>query len=159
MANAPSPDQCAAELTRLLTAQVEVCKQILVKSRQQQQLVEERKEDDLLSLLTDKQRLIDKHQSFTAQSAPYRQRWEAGARDQSTPEARARVEDAYNALREVLDEIIQLEDASRDVLQKQKGEVSLELGKLQKGKLVNKAYGGIKQFTPPAPPRYSDKKG
>ncbi len=158
MANPPSPNECAQELARLLNAQADVCRGILEKSRMQQKLVEDQNEEELLSLLADKQRLMDKQQAFTAQAAPFRQRWEAGLREQADQGSRSAVEDAWNSLRETLDEIVKLEDASRAMLEDQKGRVSHEIGKLQRGKMVNKAYGGG-PFVPPSMPRYSDKKG
>ena len=158
MANPPSPNECAQELARLLNAQADVCRGILEKSRMQQKLVEDQNEEELLSLLADKQRLMDKHQAFTTQAAPFRQRWEAGLRERADQGSRSAVEDAWNSLRETLDEIVKLEDASRAMLENQKGRVANEIGKLQRGKMVNKAYGGA-PFIPPSTPRYSDKKG
>lgn len=158
MADAATPDQCARELARLLDAQTEVCRRILEKSKTQQKLVEERREDELLSLLGDKQKLIDAHQRLTEQAAPFRAQWEERARVAASPEAHALVEKAWNGLREVLDEVVRLEDASRALLEEQKGKVSVDIGKLQRGKIVNKAYGGA-AYKPPAAPRYSDKQG
>lgn len=152
-----SPEVCARELARSLDAQTEVCRQILDKSTLQQKLVEERREGDLLSLLSEKQRLIEQHQKLSDQAQPYRAQWEASARDLAGPEAHARVEKAWNALREVLDEVVRLEDLSRAMLQDQKGQVSVDIGKIQKGKIVNKAYGG--GFRPPPPARFSDRQG
>lgn len=152
-----NPDQCAEELARLLEQQAEVCGKILEKSKMQQILVEERREDELLSLLGDKQRLIETHQKLSGQAAPYRERWENGAREQVGPEAHARVEAAWNSLRNVLDEIVRLEDASRAYLQEQKSKLSVDIGNLQRGKMVNKAYGG--GYRPPPGARYSDKEG
>lgn len=158
MADATSPDQCARELARLLDAQTDVCRRILEKSKMQQVLVEERREDELLSLLGDKQKLIDEHQELSGQASPYRIQWEERVRVAAGPEAHAMVEKAWNGLREVLDEVVRLEDASRALLEEQKGRVSLDIGKLQRGKIVNKAYGGT-PYKPPATPRYSDRQG
>lgn len=158
MANPPGPDECARELARLLNAQADVCRRILEKSQLQQKLVEGHRDDELLSLLNDKQRLMDEQQGLATQAVPYRQRWETGMRDRAAPASRAAVETAWNALRDTLNEIVTLEDASRAMLEDQKGKVSQELGRLQRGKMVNKAYGGG-NFTPPSTPRYSDKKG
>jgi hypothetical protein len=152
-----SPDVCAKELARLLTAQAEICRQILEKSQLQQKLVEERREDELLSLLTEKQRLIEKHQALSAQAKPFLAEWEASARDMAAPDAHARVERAWNELREVLDAIVKLEDASRAMLQDHKGQVSMDIGKIQKGRIVNKAYGGA--LRPPPAARFSDRQG
>ncbi len=156
---APAPEQCAQELAKLLNAQTEVCGGILEKSRTQQRLVEERDEEKLLSLLADKQVLIDRHQKLVEQTNPLRMEWEAGARARVSPGAHALVERAWSELRDVLDEIVRLEDASRAMLEEQKGRLSVDIGNLQRGKIVNRAYGGAKAYRPPASPRYSDKKG
>ncbi len=156
---AATPEQCAKELARLLNAQTEVYRAILEKSKQQQALVEERNEDKLLSLLADKQNLIDKHQKLVDQTAPVRAEWEAGLRERVTPEAHSLVEQAWNSLRNVLDEIVTLEDASRALFEEQKNKVSVDIGNLQRGKILNKAYGGAKTYRPPEPPRFSDKQG
>lgn len=152
-----SPDQCAEELARLLSEQANICRLILEKSQTQQKLVEERREDELLALLTEKQRFIDRHQQLSAKAAPFRVEWEERARNLAAPAAHQKVETAWNALREVLDEIVRLEDASRAYLQDQKDKVSMDIGKLQRGKIVNKAYGG--GFKPPPAARFSDREG
>lgn len=152
------PNKCAQELARLLDAQTDVCREILEKSKKQQQLVEERRESELLSLLDDKQKLIEKREKLNAETAPHRTQWENGAREAAGADAHAGVERAWNGLRDVLQEIIALEDASQAYLQEQKGRLSVDIGKLQRGKIVNKAYGAP-AFKPPAQPRYSDKQG
>ncbi len=156
MATSLSPDQCGEELARLLDAQVDVCRLILKCSEKQQKLVEDRREDELLSLLTDKQRLIDQHQALSAKSQPLRDQWERD-RAKAGPQTHNLVEMAWNQLKDVLDKIVRLEDASRALLQDQKAQVSLDIGKLQKGKILNKAYGGATR--PPPQARYSDKQG
>lgn len=157
MALASSPEQCAKELAFLLDQQSDICRKILELSSRQQKLVEDRKENDLLVLLSDKQRLLDKHQALSTQAKPYRDQWENSYRDQADPGAHALVERAWNGLRDILDQIIKLEDVSRQTLQKHKGAVSDDISRLQRGKIANKAYGGGMRVPPAS--RYSDKKG
>lgn len=159
MAAPGNPEQCADMLARSLKAQADVCRRILEKTKKQQKMVEEHLESELLSLLGDKQKLIDEHQVLTARSAEARELWENGYRDRASPQAHAKVEAAWNDLRNVLDEIVKLEDVSRATLEEQKNRVSIDIGNLQRGKIVNKAYGGAQTYRPPTPPRYSDKKG
>jgi hypothetical protein len=162
MALSASPDQCAKDFAALLRSQADVCKQILEKSERQQTMVTERREDELLVLLADKQKLIDRHQALAGKAAPFRAQWEEGVREKASPAARADVEDAWNRLRETLDAVVRLEDASRAVLEEQKGKISLDIGLVQRGKAVNKAYGGAAAAVyrkVAAPPRYSDKQG
>lgn len=157
MAYTLTPDQCAAELARHLDLQAGVCRKILELSRQQQKLVEERRESDLLVLLSEKQRLIGGHEALAKEAKIHREQWEASARAAASAEAHAKVEAAWNALRDILDEIVKLEDASRATLETHRGKVSEDIAKLQRGKIANKAYGGSK--IPPPAARYSDKKG
>ncbi|MCD7897295.1 MAG: flagellar protein FlgN [Planctomycetaceae bacterium] len=159
MANALTPEHCARELARLMNAQADTCGKILEKSNQQQKLVEELNEPALLSLLSEKQALIQQNDKLSTQALPYRRQWEDGLRDRATPVQRAAVEAAWNRVLETLDRIVKLEDASRAVLESQKSSVSKEINKLQRGKMLNKAYGNAQMFRPPEPPRYSDKQG
>lgn len=157
MPNPMPPAQCARELARLLDAQTEVCRSILEKTGRQRAMVEERREEDLLLLLSEKQLLIERQQQLSEQARPCRELWEASARDAADAASHTLVERAWNGLRETLDAIVKLEDATRELLEEQKGKVSMDIGRLQRGKIVNKAYGG--GVTPPAAARFSDKKG
>lgn len=154
-----TPDQCADLLAKSLKAQTEVCLRILDKSKKQQKLVEESNETELLSLLSDKQKLIQEHDKLVKDIGPVRDRWEQGERDRASKESHAKVEEAWSGLRDVLDQVVKLEDASRAVLEAQKNRLSIDIGNLQRGKIVNKAYGSTAAYRPPTPPRYSDRKG
>jgi FlgN protein. len=156
MALLNGPDDCGRRLARLLDAQVEVCGRILACSESQQRLVREHREDELLSLLGDKQKMLEEHESLSAQSQPVRAQWERD-REKASPEVHALVETSWSNLRDMLDNIVRLEDASREILEGRKGEVSTDINKLQRGKIVNKAYGG--GMRPPPQARYSDKQG
>lgn len=156
MADFASPDACAQALAASFDKQAEVYTQILTLSQKQQTLVDERREGELLSLLNDKQRLIEKHQKLAAEAQNHRIRWET-LRAQASPDARARVEAAFENLRSILEQVMSFEDASREKLQQQKGEVSMDINRLQKGRILNKAYGG--GYRPPPAARYSDRQG
>lgn len=157
MNSAPHPDKCAEELAKLLDSQSRICEQILELAKKQQALVDDRNESELLVLLTEKQQLIASHQALSTKAQPFRDQWENSARDSAGPEAHARVEASWNRLREILNEIVTLEDASRAKLQEHHGEVSLDISKLQRGRIANKAYGGA--MRPPPAARYSDRQG
>lgn len=159
MAELNNPNVCAQQFAQSLKAQADVCLRILEKSKMQQQLVEESKETELLSLLGDKQKLIVEHDKLVKQGSGLRTRWENGDRDKASPESHKLVEDAWNRLRDVLTEIVKLEDASRAVLEEQKNKLSIDIGNLQRGRIVNKAYGSSQTFRPPSVPKFSDKKG
>jgi hypothetical protein len=151
------PDECANGLIRLLDAQAAICRWILEKSGQQRELVAQMREDDLLALLADKQRLIEQQQKLADEARPFLDEWEKSARAVADPSIRARAEAVWNGLRDLLDRIVKLEDESRAKLEEQKGRMSIDIGSLQRGKIVNKAYGG--GLRPPTPAHYSDRRG
>ena len=153
-----NPEECAAGLADLFSTQAEVCREILERSRRQQDLVTAgNREDDLLVLLAEKQSLIDKQLRLAEQAQPYRELWEGAARLASGREARTKGEESWNSLRGILESVVRLEDESREKLQEQKSRVSVDIGNLQRGRMVNQAYGG--GFKPPPSARYSDKRG
>ena len=152
------PGECAEGLSSSLRVQAEICREVLELSRRQRALVaEENREDDLIALLAEKQMLIDRQRRLAEQALPYRDQWEESARLLSSPEARAKVEEAWNSLCAILESIVGLEDESRERLREQKGRVSIDIGNLQRGRMVNQAYGG--GLKPPPAARYSDKRG
>lgn len=156
MSSAPTPESCADQLARQLGKQAEICLNIKRLSESQQAMVADRKEDELLSLLNEKQLLIDQHQQLFAKTQELRDRWE-GLKSQASPAAQAKVETAWEKLKAVLNDVVSLEDASRGMLQEQKDKVSDDISKIQRGKVASKAYGG--GMIPPPQARYSDKQG
>ncbi|MDR1534815.1 MAG: flagellar protein FlgN [Planctomycetota bacterium] len=150
-------DDCATELIRLLRAQTGVCRQILDKSARQRELVAGDGENDLLALLAEKQELLDRQRRLAAEAGPHREKWENSARARAPAPVRAEVEGAWNELRELFDRIVKLEDESQERLRERQRRLSVDIGNLQRGKIVNKAYGG--NFRPPPPPRFGDKRG
>lgn len=150
------PNACANQLANQLEKQTEICVAIKRLSERQQVLVEERNENELLSLLGDKQELMDKHQTLFGKTQELRDKWES-LKAQAKPESRTKVENAWERLKTVLNEVVTLEDASRGVLQEQQNKLSMNIGHIQKGKIANKAYGN--SYRAPVAPRYSDKQG
>ena len=150
------PDACARRLAEQLEKQAEICAGIKKLSERQQALVAERREDELLRLLSDKQVLLDRHQALFARTQELRDRWEA-AKGGASMESQSLAEGAWERLKAVLNEVVALEDASRSLLQEQQDKLTMDIGKVQRGKIANKAYGGSQR--PPPQARYSDKKG
>ena len=146
----------ARMLADQLEKQSEICLGIKRLSERQQNLVAERKEDELLRLLSDKQELMNKHQNLFAKTQVLRDKWD-GVRNRARPESQAKVEGAWERLKTILNEVVALEDASRGLLQEQQNRLSMDIGKIQRGKIANKAYGGSQR--PPPQARYSDKQG
>lgn len=156
MASPITPDQCGELLARQLAEQAGICGKIKELSEKQQKLVEERKEGELLVLLSDKQRLIDQHETLMKKTQDLRERWEA-ERGRAGAATQDKVEKAWERLRDVLNDVVRLEDQSRALLQDSRDKVSQDISRLQRGKIANKAYGGGALPRPQA--RYSDKQG
>ena len=149
-------DAIARMLADQLEKQSEICLGIKRLSERQQALVSERREDELLRLLSDKQELLNRHQDLFAKTQVMRDKWD-GVRNLASPESQAAVEGAWERLKTVLNEVVALEDASRGLLQEQQNRLSMDIGKVQRGKIANKAYGGSQR--PPVQATYSDKQG
>ncbi|MDR0361729.1 MAG: flagellar protein FlgN [Planctomycetota bacterium] len=156
MATPIGPDQCGDMLARRLAEQATVCERIRDLSEQQQKYVGERREAELLDLLSGKQRLIDQHETLMRKTQELRERWET-ERPRAAPATRDKVEKAWERLRDVLNEVVRLEDASREMLRDSRDRVSEDISRLQRGKIANKAYGGGALPRPRA--RFSDKQG
>ncbi|MDR1613579.1 MAG: flagellar export chaperone FlgN [Planctomycetota bacterium] len=154
MAAPIGPDQCGELFARQLAEQADVCAKIMALSERQRKIVEERREGELLELLADKQRLIDRHETLMKKTQELRERWE---RARARAATRDKVEKAWERLRDVLNEVVRLEDASRAMLQDAKDKVSRDINRIQRGKIANKAYGGGR--LPPPQARFSDRKG
>lgn len=150
------PNACANQLAVQLEKQTEICIAIKRLSEQQQTLVADRKEDELLSLLGEKQNLMDRHQALFAKTQQLRDKWEQ-LKGRASPESQAKAEDAWERLKTVLNEVVALEDASRGMLEEQQSKLSMDIGKVQRGKIANKAYGN--SFRTPSAPRFSDRQG
>lgn len=136
-----NPDALAEKLAQQLQKQTVVCENIRTLSQRQQALVADHKEDELLALLADKQALIDQHQKLFETTLALRDKWET-LKSGATPQAQGKAEQAWEKLKAVLNEVVALEDASRGVLEEQKSKVGMDISKIQRGKIANKAYGG-----------------
>jgi predicted nuclease with TOPRIM domain len=150
-----NPEACAGKLVQKFNQLTEISQAIRKLSETQQAMVKDDKETELLSLLSDKQILIDRHEKLFAETQDLRTRWEV-LKSRVSAAARQQVETAWEKLRTTITEVVSLEDTSRSILQEKQKRVTIDLGKIQRGRITNKAYGNSR----PAPnPRYSDHQG
>ena len=156
MSDTMQANKCAVQLAGLLAEQAEVCVLLKELSTEQQELVNKRQEDELLRLLAEKQKLIARHEELSKKAQPYLNDWER-LRDAADQLFRSRVESAWESLRNILNEVVKLENDSRSALQAQQDQASLNIQKIQKGKALHKAYG--KSSIQVRPPRYRDEQG
>ena len=103
------------ELARRLREQTEVCASLLEFSRRQTALIAANDGAELLRVLAEKQKLIERHQAIGADAEVWRGRWET-ARDGMPAEARRPVEEAWEALRNAMGEVVRVEEEARAAL-------------------------------------------
>lgn len=151
-----TPRECAAQMLRLLTAQRDLFAEIREQAEKQLTLIEAGDADALLRLLVQKQRLIDRNEAVNAELEPIRVRWDA-VRDHAGPELRGPVEAAMTELRAHLTAVIDLENQAKTRAQGTQSETTAQVGKMQTGKAMLKAYGARPGAAPVA--RFQDKNG
>ena len=109
-----------------------------------------------MSLLSEKQKVIQEIESLGREVQPLRAAWEQ-EKDGLSAEARRSVEQAVTDLRETLEEIVALEDQGQGALGQARDSTGESLTKLQKGRALHRAYGGGKK--PPPPAHFKDRSG
>ena len=150
------PEAAARRLTKLLTAQRDLYEEVRALSQRQSEEISQGSAGDLMSLLGQKQKLISEVELLGQEAAPLHAICEDAA-DQLDPDIRAGLEEAVGNLRTLLAEIVSLEDECQNALSGAKDGAAEKIEKLQKGKMLHKAYGGGKKASRTA--RYKDQNG
>lgn len=152
-----SPQECAAQMLRLLGSQRDLFAQILDRARRQLQLIDTGDTDALMRLLGEKQRLIQQNETINRELEPVRRQWEQ-FRDAAGAGLRQPIEQAFEQLRGHIAEVVELENQAQARAEKAKSEAGAQVGRMQTGKAMLKAYGGARRAAPPDP-RFHDKNG
>lgn len=151
-----SPDQTARRLTELLREQLDVYGKVLDLGTRQTELIGSGDTEGLMQLLTSKQKLIARVGDLAKRAAPLQAACEEHADDLS-PDVRDDLEQTIASLRETLAAIVKIEDEGQNALTGARDKAGGKIAQMQKGKLMNKAYGGGKK--PPPTARFKDKNG
>ncbi len=144
------------QLAALLGEQLIQYQAVLDLSRQQNQAIAAGDTAGLMAILARKQQHIGEIDRLGTRAGPLRERWEE-RRESLPPERRRPVEEAVRQLREVLAQIVALEDQGQNSLRSGQQQTGQQIVKLQQGKALHKAYGGGKQLPPSA--RFQDRQG
>ncbi len=148
-----TPENSAARLAEILERQLALycaVRELAVKGRQ---LIVAKDTSGLMEVLAEKKEKIAAIDALGREAESWRRIWEethAGLPE----EVRAPVEKVVEDLRAVLADILAIEDEGQKNLRAAKEGTGAEIAKLQKGKALHKAYGGVK---PPANPQFKDK--
>jgi len=143
------------ELAKRLREQTGICASLLELSRKQGALIAANDGDELLRVLSEKQRLIERHQEIQKDAEVWRERWET-ERERLPESERRPVEEAWEALRSAMGEVVKVEEEARSALQESQNATGEDLNRVQKGKQVHRAYGAP---PPPGAARFHDKNG
>lgn len=149
------PARWAARLSRLLDEQRSLYESLDSLSRRQARHIEDGDADTLLSLLTERQRLIERLAKATEEFAPFRRSWPDLMR--ALPEdARAGFEERVRLLAELIGVIAERDEQDRRALEDRRGMIAAELGVVTRGRGAVAAYG---RPGGESPPRYQDREG
>ena len=138
-ANLPQP-QWAQRLLSLLQEQRAVYQHLREFSQKQSELVQQGDADRLLQLLAQRQQLIDQLAALNTQLEPFKKDWPRLWSELDEP-ARRSVDRLVQEVQGVLDGILQQDDQDRQVLARQRENMSTNMQQLNHGAKVNRAYG------------------
>lgn len=153
-------ETASADITLLidrLTAQRELYQQLKTLSDQQNTLIETGETEQLLSVLSQRQVLVDQLGQLNSEIAPIRQRWPVLSESLSSRQ-RDHVNDLLEQVESLLQSIIEQDDRDRQNLQAAKQQVVSEVKQVNHaGRAVN-AYRAAPQASPSAA-RFTDRQG
>lgn len=143
----------AADLIELLGEQRDIYAQLQELSEKQAALVAEGDAESLLTLLAERQTLIDKLTQLNGRVEPYKQNWPT-LWSQLDAQSQRRVQGLIDQVQSLLDRIVQQDERDREALSEQRERIGAQMTRTSQGSAVNKAYGAGA-----AEPRYTDREG
>jgi FlgN protein len=146
----------ADELLELLEAQQLLYQRLMPLSRQQGELVAGGDAEALLTLLSQRQVLIDQLLGLNRKLEPYRQDWPQ-LWSELDADTRVKVKARVDSVQRLLDSIIEQDEQDRLKLVEQRNRVSDQLNLVGRGNVVNRAYGKLSESAEKN--RYTDKQG
>ena len=137
---APSPSTSEADqLLQLMSQQRDLYRSLHELSSQQQTVIAEGRTEDLLTLLSQRQRLVDQLTSINRQIAPLRDRMSEIAA--AAPEAlRQQLRSLVDEVQAMLQSIIDHDEQDRKALEASKAQVGKELAKVRTAPAAVNAY-------------------
>lgn len=130
----------ATGLIDLLDQQRSIYQQLVELSVRQSQLVQAGDAEPLLSLLTQRQRLIDDLTQLNGSIEPYKQNWPAlWARLDAA--SQASIQTLIDSVQKLLDRILAQDEQDRQQLSAQRDRTGAQLKQVNAGSAVNRAYG------------------
>ncbi len=151
-----SPALWAPRLARVLDRQRDLYLRLDALSRTQADAIHAEDTDGLLSILAQRQALIDDIAALNEDLAPFVDRWDDLA-PRLSPEQRAPLRARFDEVAQLVKEIADRDDADRRVLESRRAVVAAELNSLSSARGAVRAYAGADRGAPS--PRYQDRTG
>ncbi len=151
-----NPSQQVQTMLGLLIGQRDRYRQLKTLSEQQTRCIREGSTEQLLSVLSDRQSVIEALSTANTELAPYRDRW-GDLTTSAAPEQRQQVRDALDEIERVLGEIVEQDERDRTELRGVQQQIGAQL------KHVGQASQAIRAYGPPTtstkPPTFTDRQG
>ena len=144
-------DDGSRHVESLLSHQADLFGRLDALSQQQAELIRQDETDRLLSLLGERQDLIDQIAATNTQLEPYRGRWDAFL-GELTDAGRERVRVRLDAVAKLADLIAQRDETDRRQMQVRRDAMAADLAKVASGRGAMAAYG-----TAGSEPRFQDR--
>lgn len=147
------PDAWGPRVAAVLEAQRRICIELEALTGRQRECIVQGDTNTLMSVLGERQDLINQLTALNVEIEPYRADWERYMQ-RVTPAQREAMQAAVAELGQLVDRISASDDADRKHLEEQRSVVSAEMTTLSRSRVAVSAYGA----QPSARPIYQDRR-
>lgn len=130
----------AQTLAQVLGAQRDLYIQLATLARQQSEFIAQGASEDLMTVLATRSRLIDELAPLDKQLSPYKDRWQEVLDSLAGPD-REQVSMLLTQVQQLLSDILEQDEADRQVLLRQKTDISSQISRSVTGGQLHRAYG------------------
>jgi hypothetical protein len=127
-------------LGEVLKAQRDLYLQLTALAKQQSQFIAEGASEGLMTVLAARSRIIEQLTPLDQQLRPYKDRWQ-GVLDGLAAEDRGNVSMLLTQVQQLLADILERDEADRQILVRQKESVGAQISRTVTGNQLNRAYG------------------
>ncbi len=151
-----STSQQVHTMLGLLIGQRDLYRQLKTLSEQQTRFIREGSTEQLLSVLSERQSVIETLSRANADLAPYRDRW-GDLTSSAAPEQRRQVRETLDEIERVLAEVVEQDERDRTELRGVQQQIGAQLNRVGKAGRAIRAYGPSTTNT--KPPAFTDSRG
>ncbi len=151
-----TPFQQVSNMLSLLNGQRDLYHQLKALSEQQTRCIREGSTEQLLSVLSERQAVIEALSRSNAELAPYRDKW-GELTATADPRQRQQVRETLDEIERVLKEVVEQDERDRVELKGAQQQIGAQLTQVNKAGRAISAYGPPQ--TRPHVPTFTDKQG